>query len=386
MKIVFISNYLNHHQVPFCEAMYKRFGDNFSFVSTSQMREERRKLGYVEETAPSYAKYSYISPEACMECQRLINEADAVLTGTAPESLLQYRKKEKQLIIRYSERLLKRGNNLFKYIPRLIRFNARMRGINQFLLCSSAYAYSDYQKFGLFKNKAYKWGYFPEIAQYDLPAVIAAKNKKKILWCGRFLDWKHPDDAVYAAKSLLDTGYDFELDMIGSGAMEAQLKDLISTLGLEHVVHMLGSMNPNQVRQHMESAGIYLVTSDFNEGWGAVLNESMNSGCAVVASHAVGAAPYLIHNGENGLIYQSGSREALSRSLKLLLDNPSEQDRLGECAYHTIENLWNADIAAERFLKFVEEILAHGTCDLYDEGPCSRAERIKNNWFDHVEK
>jgi hypothetical protein len=54
MKIVFVSNYFNHHQKPFCEEMYKKIGDGFSFVATGVMREERRKLGYGEAESPQY--------------------------------------------------------------------------------------------------------------------------------------------------------------------------------------------------------------------------------------------------------------------------------------------------------------------------------------------
>ena len=83
---------------------------------------------------------------------------------------------------------------------------------------------------------------------------------------------------------------------------------------------MLGAMPPEEVRRHMEKADIYLFTSDFNEGWGAVLNESMNSGCAVVASHAIGSVPFLIKNGENGLIYENGNQLDLEKQVLRLLE------------------------------------------------------------------
>lgn len=384
MKVAFVSNYYNHHQKPFCEAMYALLGDEFVFISTSQMREERKKLGYGEDAVPPYVKYTYTSPEDAEACRHLIDAADAVLVGSAPETLLTHRKKEKKLIIRYAERPLKKGNALIKYIPRFIQFHRRLRGKNQYLLCSSAYTYADFQKFALFRNRAYKWGYFPQTIHCDLPALMEAKNKQKILWCGRFLDWKHPDDAIRAAKMLHDANCDFELDMIGAGPMEEQLKAQIAAFGLENKVHLLGTMKPDQVRQHMERAGIYLFTSDFNEGWGAVLNEAMNSGCAVVASHAIGAVPYLLQNGENGYIYQSGNRDTLFHRVKYLLEHPLEQERLGTQAYQTIAEAWNAEVAAERFLRFVEEIAKHGSCDLFKNSPCSKAEIIRNDWFDHV--
>ena len=53
------------------------------------------------------------------------------------------------------------------------------------------------------------------------------------------------------------------------------------------------------------------------EGWGAVVNEAMNSGCAVVADHMIGAAPWLIRQGENGRTGSAERRATLQRELGL---------------------------------------------------------------------
>lgn len=125
-----------------------------------------------------------------------------------------------------------------------------------------------------------------------------------------------------------------------------------------------------------------MFTSDFGEGWGAVLNEAMNSGCAVIASHAAGATPYLVKNGENGLIYEFGNDEKLYEKLKYLLLNPKEQKRLGAAAYKTISEEWNAEIAAERFLNLTKSILnGEKNPYIYKNGPCSKAEILKNDWW-----
>ena len=130
-----------------------------------------------------------------------------------------------------------------------------------------------------------------------------------------------------------------------------------------------------------------MFTSDRQEGWGAVLNESMNSGCAVVASHAIGAVPYLMKHNSNGLIYKSGDIDALYQNVKYLLDHPEEQRRLGEAAYRTITEEWNAEIAAERFVNLAQHILDGDKYpDLYESGPCSKAEIIKDDWFNDEDK
>ena len=111
---------------------------------------------------------------------------------------------------------------------------------------------------------------------------------------------------------------------------------------------LLGYQTPEQVRQRMEKSDIYLVTSDRQEGWGAVVNEAMNSGCAVVANHMIGAVPFLIKHGKNGLIYQDGRKEALFRLTCQLLQDRDCCRRLGEAAFDTITKEWNAENAAER--------------------------------------
>ena len=79
----------------------------------------------------------------------------------------------------------------------------------------------------------------------------------------------------------------------------------------------------------MEKCHIHLFTSDYLEGWGAVVNEAMNSGCVEVANVEVGAAPFLINHGENGLVYKDGSYEDMERQIKFLLDHPAKASKMG---------------------------------------------------------
>ncbi|MCD7881389.1 MAG: glycosyltransferase family 4 protein [Clostridiales bacterium] len=212
--------------------------------------------------------------------------------------------------------------------------------------------------------------------------LFERKCKTELLWCGRFLDWKHPDDAVWVAKQLKQLGIPFQMKLIGTGQMEEQLKKTILQDQLGDGVTLLGSMKPDEVRNHMEQAGIFLFTSDRQEGWGAVVNEAMNSGCAVVASHIAGSVPYLIEDGKNGMDYRFGNREQLLERVLELLQTPEKQRTLGENAYHTITDLWNAEVAAERLICLSEHILAGETAPvLYSSGPCSPAEIIEESWY-----
>lgn len=386
MKIVFVSNYLTHHQKPFSDIMYSLSDCEYYFVSTEPMEEERLKLGWGENETPDYVKKSYISDDAYKTCKNIINNADVVICGSAPDKLIEERLKNNKLTFKYSERLYKKSFYLRKYLRNAAAawlHHGRFQKYPIYMLCASAYMAADCAKFGNYKNRCYKWGYFPETKIYEnIDTLVKAKKRNSLLWAGRFLDWKHPDAVIRIAKNLKDDGYNFELNIIGTGPAEQELKKMISEYNLENEVHMLGSMKPEQVRKYMEQSQIYLFTSDRNEGWGAVLNESMNSACAVVASHEIGSVPFLLKDGENGFIYKDGDEEDLYRKVKMLLNNPDLCQQYGKQAYFTIVDEWNAETATKRFLNLSQAILNENIKpDLIFDGPCSKADILNDNWF-----
>ena len=153
MKIVFVSNFYNHHQAPFCEAMYNRLGNDFFFIQTAEMEVERRNMGWGRDSIPLFVKKSYGDPGAESECRSLIENADVVITGSAPECFIENRIRSGKLVLRYSERPLKKGLELWKYPYRYFKWHKKNPSrANVYMLCASAYTSSDYAKFGLFKT------------------------------------------------------------------------------------------------------------------------------------------------------------------------------------------------------------------------------------------
>lgn len=148
------------------------------------------------------------------------------------------------------------------------------------------------------------------------------------MWAGRFLSWKHPLTAIALAGRLQEAALPFRLTLLGTGPERQAMEREIHRQHLEDQVQILGPQPPAAVRKEMEQANLFLLTSDFQEGWGAVLNEAMSSACAVISSHAAGAAPYLLRHRANGCLYQSGNLDDLTRQTLFLLTHPEEQRRM----------------------------------------------------------
>ena len=168
------------------------------------------------------------------------------------------------------------------------------------------------------------------------------------------------------------------MNMVGNGELLEATRKQVEDLGLSDCVHLPGSMSPENVRRYMEQSQVFLFTSDRNEGWGAVLNESMNSACAVVASRAIGSVPFLVEDGVNGDIYEDGNTDDLYRKVKALLDDPARRVQKSKNAYTTITEEWNAEVAAERFVALFNELQGGKISHSCPHGPCSIAERISD--------
>ena len=348
-KMIMVSNYINHHQIPFCNAMHRLLGGEFAFCQTEPMEEERVKMGWNDSEKLPYLICYQDDPETY---QKWIDTCQVVFFGgTDEERYISTRLQEKKPVVRYSERIYKEGQ--WKAIsPRGLRKkyldHTRYRKDPVYMLCSGAYVSSDFSIVKAYPGKLLRWGYFPETKQYDIDELMEQKKAGHILWAARFIDWKHPELPVETAAYLRDQGVEFHMDIIGGGEYAQMVSELVEKYELQEKVSLCGFKTPGEVRKYMEQADIFLQTSDRKEGWGAVINEAMNSGCAVVANHMIGAVPFLIRHGENGLIYKDGNKKQLFELTEQLLKNRKDCQQIGRNACKTILGEWNAETAAER--------------------------------------
>lgn len=388
LNLSFFSNYMNHHQHFLADAFNKELKENYTFIATSTFNQARASLGYKDEnkSAPFILR-AYENETAHNLAIQHACEDDYMIIGSAPDYYADIRLKHGKTVFRYSERYFKSGLNIktfFRYYFSAMKHIRKYQNKPLYYLCSSAFTAADINMFADFSERTYKWGYFTEVKQHNIDELMQRKSENEkvtILWAGRLIGWKHPDAAIVVARKLKEDGISFQMEIVGNGEMEGVLRSYIYENGLEDSIFLLGSMSPEKVREKMEQANIFLFTSDFNEGWGAVLNESMNSGCAVVASHAIGSVPFLIENEVNGLIYKNADNNDLYQKVKKLVLEGALRERLGRKAYATMYELWNPQVAAKRFLLLAQEIEKNGQCDLFENGPCSRAKVLKNDWM-----
>ena len=386
ISVTMISNAMNHHQFPFCDSMNEIPDISFHFIATKPIAQERLKTGFQDlNSSREYIVRSYESESENKKAQQLVDNSDFVIYGSAPYEMIRNRKKNGKWIFIYSERLFKeaRGKdpfNLKTILACTLRYTLSSHKKLR-LLCSSAFSSNDYRFFRFKENHAYKWGYFPPTSKRSFQDIINTKEDNSIVWVGRLIHLKHAELAIELAKKLKQNSISFQMKLIGDGPMAETLKEEVKKAGLQDNVCFLGVLNTKQTRFEMERSQIMISTSDHNEGWGAVINEGMASGCAMVASNLMGSVPFLIKDGVNGYIFESGNLDNLYIKVKALLDYTDLCKKCARNAYSTISEKWNGRIASERLAELFRQYKSGNTDFAFESDICSYAERLSNNWF-----
>ncbi len=381
MRIVFFTNIINHHQANVADELYKLTGGNYTFVELCPIADWLLKGGYSDLSSRPYVVQAWKSKENMDKAMAALQSADVGMfscTESLPYEVMFA--KTGKLTFDVSERWLKRGwinvasPRLLKYFWHYYTVFAKR---NVYKLCSSAFACGDHYKLHSFKDRCYKWGYFTKVDEnfaVEAPVGVSTSGTlHTMMWCARFLKLKHPELVVRMAERLKRKGYRFVIDMYGSGEELERTQKLVGELGVGDVVHFKGNMPNDEILKEMRQHEIFLFTSDKNEGWGAVANESMSNGCAIVASDAVGSVPYLVEDGVTGCVFKSCSLDSLCEKVEWLLNNPERRQEISMNAYRVMRDVWSPKVAAKNLMTLIEN-LSSGKDTTIKQGPCSKAE------------
>lgn len=380
MIVVFYWNYLNHHQVLIADAMYELLGDNFRFIATLPRNEKELKGGIDYSTRP----YCILAAEKHEDYRKALiyaESADVCVFGACSQVYAVHRAKVKpqSLSFECGERWLKRG--LLNVLSPVLRqwwlnYMRYYRKANFYKLCSSAFTAQDDEKLGCYKGRHFKWAYFTSVDEdFDIEASVldvSTSEITRLMWCGRFIILKHPELPIKMAKKLKDKGFRFILDFYGSGELEGTSKELARKLSVEDYVRFHGNIPNSEILLEMRKHSIFLFTSDRQEGWGAVANESMANGCALVASNEIGSTAYLVKDGKCGFVFNCKNIESLTEKVECLMTHPDVLKRMRVNAYRQMRDVWSPRHAAESFIQLVYDLQTGNDTSIH-EGPCSKA-------------
>lgn len=147
----------------------------------------------------------------------------------------------------------------------------------------------------------------------------------RIASVGRLVEKKGFPDLIKACAKLRDDGVAFGCDIVGAGPLEADLRALISDLGLAERVTLHGAKAQTFVRGVLMNAQVFALAAQMEGDGGSdnlptVIMEAMAAGLPVVSTRIAGI-PEMVEEGQTGVLVESRSVEALADALKGYLEN-----------------------------------------------------------------
>ncbi|MBL6459083.1 glycosyltransferase [Belnapia sp. T6] len=123
-----------------------------------------------------------------------------------------------------------------------------------------------------------------------------------------------------ALARLRERGVAFHLDLVGTGALEAELKSRARAMGLEDAVTFHGYVPYGpELLQLYQQAGV-MVLSSLTEGFPQVINESLSIGIPTVAT-TVGGIPAFLADGQTALLVPPRDSAALAAALERAIND-----------------------------------------------------------------
>ena len=153
---------------------------------------------------------------------------------------------------------------------------------------------------------------------------------------------------------------DAHLVLVGhvtNDAYEAQLRRDIEELRLAPHVTLIPGLSPegNDLADAYHAADVFLLPS-IHEPFGIVILEAWAAGRPVVASR-VGGVPSILHDGVEGLLFESGSEEGALVALRWVLEEPRRALELGAAGRRKAveEHSWSS--ITDRLLQLYAEAI-----------------------------
>lgn len=165
------------------------------------------------------------------------------------------------------------------------------------------------------------------VNQFKLRTQGRVHERNFVLGVGR-LDRQKGFDLLIPAFKLLERE-DLDLLISGEGTEREDLQDQIRSLQLEDRVKLIG--HQKNLQDYYTQAELFVLSSR-NEGYPNVLVEAMSLGCACVATDCEFGPADIVADGENGLLIEPYSINALYVAMKRIIDDPALKIKLSKNA------------------------------------------------------
>jgi colanic acid/amylovoran biosynthesis glycosyltransferase len=193
----------------------------------------------------------------------------------------------------------------------------------------------------------------------ELRGPVAQRN---LLCVSRLARGTGVETLVTAFGMLADDRPTVDLEIIGDGPLENELRARARALGLEYRVRFRGQRPSADVREAMRRCALLVLPCRVDEFGNAhalptVLVEAMSVGTPVVTTTVAGL-PELLHHDATGLLVPPDDPAALAVAIDSLLEDPARAAEIGDGGRRLVAQIHDREERSARVHRVGQEV--HG--------------------------
>jgi glycosyltransferase involved in cell wall biosynthesis len=177
-------------------------------------------------------------------------------------------------------------------------------------------------------------------------------------------------------KILVDQSSDAPLTLTIAGGPDYDdyVRNLVSELGLQQQVRLIGMIPRDDLRQVYREHDILVLPSIWDEPFSITLLEAMSSGLAVVTT-CTGGTGEIVQHEQNALVFSAGDSAACARAIRRLADDQQLYEFVKANARSTIEQNFRLD----QMLENIESSLIRASEHARELTVRGSAERVRTS-------
>ena len=207
-----------------------------------------------------------------------------------------------------------------------------------------------------FRVVPYGLDYRPYLAaelDQQAAAIRAAHGGRRLVFAvGRHVYYKGFE---YLIRAMRDVAPNALLLLGGTGPLTPQYRQLVTELGLDDRVRLLGRIPDAALPAHYRAADVFCMPSvEPSEAFGLVQLEAMACARPVVGCELNNGATYVNQHGVTGLVVPPRDPVALASALNTLLADTALAERMGgagrrrACSEFSLEKMWSGTLQVYR--------------------------------------
>ncbi|WP_035274632.1 glycosyltransferase [Desulfogranum japonicum] len=222
----------------------------------------------------------------------------------------------------------------------------------------------DEKKLHVVRNGVDHEQFKPLEVDQDLKKALGCENKVIIGFIGSFFNFEGLQDLIKAAKYLDEKGENFVVLLVGSGQVEASLRDLTKTMGLESKIIFTGRVPHTEVSRYYSIIDV-LVYPRISKRITELVTplkplEAMAMEKVVVMSR-VGGLEELALKKDIAVFFTPNNCHELAEACRKLCENINSRINIGKQARKYVEDGWSWGKRAEEDLKVYDQLLEQVT-------------------------